>query len=471
MKVRYIELVNAKSFNNWSHRLPEEEFDVDKEGFDVVYGCVAFTAYQESLEWPIIKYHLGSSYAVMHFPASKKHSEDQVYFFAFKTPNPNHKVVMMQLPDESEEYSMENKGAIKQLAGRCNYEKCRRVNYVSKGENLDMYTMVDSLMNCGRFYTLYTSDDILYGRREIGSSNEYSETLLYIRKTETGDVPLALYHRGTYFFNNSSMIQLINHMFTCNYGRNMAQVLDSDDYRLCEKVFDLNSENRESFMRLIVQSSTIPVRVTEGVDASLTLFVDFNALLKVKIGEVEMNLPSDDAYITPMYASAFATVIELAAKRIHMHDSSESHYDAFMDAGELIRASEVGTKIDAFSKSIEYLDSVFEFHIYRKFKLIVCIRKDKTTNKIQETGILASNPQMEIVPPTNSLCYMINRMKKTLVTGSPSKETLDAVKSALQHWFEESDITYKDADKAVDVLRTHGASSELLQEIIKLFSK
>lgn len=471
MKVRYTELVNAKSFNNWSHRLPEEEFNLEEEDFDIVYGCVAFTAYQESLEWPIIKYHLGNSYTVMHFPAKKKHSEDQVYFFAFKISNPNHRVVMMQLPDESEEYSMENKGAIKQLAGRCNYEKCRRVNYVSKGDNLDMYTMVDSLMNCGAFYTLYVDGDILFGRREIGSSNECTETRLYIRRTETGDVPLALYYKGTYFFNNSRILQLINHMFTCNYDRNLAQVMDSDDYRLCEKVFDLTSENRESFMRLIVQSTPTPVKVTEGVDAPLTLFVGFGASLKVRIGEVEMNLPNGEANLTPMYVSAFATVIKLAARCIRMHDSFESHEGAFMDAGELLRAQEVGTKIDAFSKSIEYQDSVFEFHLYRKFKLIVCVRKDKTTGKIQETGILASRQQMEIVLPTNSLCYVINQMKKAFIISGPSKETFEDIKPALRHWFEKSGITCEDIDKAVDVLRTHGASSELLQEIIKLFSK
>lgn len=30
MKVRYIELINVKSFNNYSHRLPEEDFNLDE---------------------------------------------------------------------------------------------------------------------------------------------------------------------------------------------------------------------------------------------------------------------------------------------------------------------------------------------------------------------------------------------------------------------------------------------------------
>ena len=35
-------MIDIKNVNNWSHRLPEEEFNLDEEDFDIVYRCVAF---------------------------------------------------------------------------------------------------------------------------------------------------------------------------------------------------------------------------------------------------------------------------------------------------------------------------------------------------------------------------------------------------------------------------------------------
>lgn len=277
-------------------------------------------------------------------------------------------------------------------------------------------------------YYMYNTAGVL-DAPESDYSNEWGYSVdtyngaRYFKVMVKGKVLNLFYVEGkALFFKDNVVQELLDIFFKPVPTKTLEAALDNQYFTACSHSFGLSMQTIREFTNMIVQSVKAEIKVTDYAElCTYTVKVDIEGKLYLQMGSILCTLPSKGTY-SNQEIMIFNKAMQLAYELSQAPKDKSFNYSPYLTAVELLRSK--GTKVNARAKMYTLDEEIFELHLYKSFKVVVCIHKN-IEGEIVEVASLASQQNAEFTQPSNQMIYALSKLKTAVAAEEGSSVELE----------------------------------------------